>query len=94
MVITIAKLYSTNSGLRFYAGSNPALSVSEICDGENIQRCSQWSCLKVRRKHNVRRKRKVRRKRYSSVNYSTKTNHYMKFFILDIKFRFVFWKIK
>ena len=36
VVITTAQLHSTKPELRFCAGSNPARSVSEIHDGENL----------------------------------------------------------
>ena len=36
MVITAAQLHPTNSKARFCAASNPAGSVSEICDGEDL----------------------------------------------------------
>ena len=36
VVITTAQLHSTKPELRFYAGSNPAYSVPEICDGEDL----------------------------------------------------------
>ena len=36
VVITTAQLPSTKPKLRFWAGSYPALDVSEICDGENL----------------------------------------------------------
>ena len=36
VVITTAKLNSTNSELKLCAGSNPAHCVSDICDGENL----------------------------------------------------------
>ena len=36
VVITTAKLHSTKPELRFCAGSNPALSVSEIRDDEDL----------------------------------------------------------
>ena len=36
VVITTGEIHSTKSELRFYAGSNPARGVSEICDGENL----------------------------------------------------------
>ena len=36
VVITTAQLHSTKPELRFCAGSNPARSVSEIRDGENL----------------------------------------------------------
>ena len=36
VVIIIAHLHSTNPELRFCAGSNPACSVSQIGDGENL----------------------------------------------------------
>ena len=34
--ITTAKLHSTKCELRFWAGSNPARGVSEICNGEDL----------------------------------------------------------
>ena len=36
VIITTAQLHSTKSKLRFYAGSNPVRSVSEIRDGEDL----------------------------------------------------------
>ena len=36
VVISTGQLHSTKSELRFCTGSNPACSVSEICDGENL----------------------------------------------------------
>ena len=36
VVITTAQLHATKSELRFCAGSNPAHSVSEIRDGEDL----------------------------------------------------------
>ena len=36
VVITTTQLHSTKSELRFCAGSNPARSVSEIHDGEDL----------------------------------------------------------
>ena len=36
VVITAAQLRSTKSEHGFYAGSNPARGVSEICDDENL----------------------------------------------------------
>ena len=36
VVITTAQLHATKSKLRFYAGSNPAQGVREICNGENL----------------------------------------------------------
>ena len=44
-VITTAQLHSTKPELRFCAGSNPACSVSEIRDGEDLW---QWSRLEIR----------------------------------------------
>ena len=61
VVITTAQRSSIKSELRFCAGSNPALGVSEICNGENLW---QWSRLQIRRK------------RLSSVNHSAKTIHH------------------
>ena len=40
-VITAAQLHSTLPGPRFYASSNPARGVSEICDGEDLLQCSR-----------------------------------------------------
>ena len=45
LAITAAQLHSTKPELRFCAGSNPALSVSEIRDGEDLWR---WSWLEIR----------------------------------------------
>ena len=45
VVITTAQLHSTKPELRFCTGSNPAWSVSEIHDGEDLW---QWSWLKIR----------------------------------------------
>ena len=45
LVITTAQLHSTEPELRFWAGSNPARSVSEIRDGEDLW---QWSRLEIR----------------------------------------------
>ena len=45
VVITTAQLHSTKPELRFCVGSNPAGSVSEIRDGEDLL---QWSRLKIR----------------------------------------------
>ena len=36
VVITTAQLHSTKSELRFCTGSNPARSMSEIHDGEDL----------------------------------------------------------
>ena len=36
VVITTAQLHSTKLELRFWAGSNPARTVSEICSGEDL----------------------------------------------------------
>ena len=36
VVITTGELHSTKPELRFCAGSNPARSVSEICDSEDL----------------------------------------------------------
>ena len=44
-VTTTAQLHSTKPELRFYAGSNPARSVPEIRDGEDLW---QWSRLEIR----------------------------------------------
>ena len=38
VVITIPELHSTNPELRFCAGSNPARSVLELCDGDMPQK--------------------------------------------------------
>ena len=64
VVITTAQLYSTKPELRSCAGSNPARSVSEMRDGENLW---QWSRLEMRCK------------RLSSVNQSAKTIHLHQF---------------
>ena len=45
VVITTAQLHSTTPELRFCAGSNPARSVSEIRDGEDLW---QFSLLEIR----------------------------------------------
>ena len=45
VVITTAQLHSTNSELSFCTGSNPADSMSEIQDGEDLW---QWSWLEIR----------------------------------------------
>ena len=45
VVITTARLHSTKPELRFCAGSNPGVSVSEIRDGEDL---GQWSRLEIR----------------------------------------------
>ena len=45
VVITTAQLHSTESELKFCASSNPACSVSEIRDGENLL---QWSRVEIR----------------------------------------------
>ena len=45
VVIITAQLHLTKPELRFCAGSNPARSVSEICDGEDLW---QWSRLEIR----------------------------------------------
>ena len=45
VVITTAQLHSTKPGLRFWAGSNPARGVLEICNGADLWQCSQ---LKIR----------------------------------------------
>ena len=34
--ITTTQLHSKRPQFKFYAGSNPAISMSEICDGENL----------------------------------------------------------
>ena len=61
VVIITAQLHSTKSELRFWAGSNPAHSVSEICNGENL---SQWCRVEIRSKHLL------------PVNHSTKAIHH------------------
>ena len=45
VVITTAQLHSTKPELRFYAGSNPACGMSEMCDTEDLW---QWSWLEIR----------------------------------------------
>ena len=45
MVITTAQLHSTEPELSFYTGSNPASSMLEIHDGEDLW---QWSWLEIR----------------------------------------------
>ena len=45
VVITTAQLHSAKLKLRYCAGSNPARSVLEIRDGEDL---SQWSWLEIR----------------------------------------------
>ena len=45
VVITTAQPHSAKPELRFNAGSNPALGVSEIRDGEDFW---QWSWLEIR----------------------------------------------
>ena len=45
VVITTARLHSTNPELRFCAGSYPGRGVSEIRDGEDLWQCSR---LKIR----------------------------------------------
>ena len=60
VVIITTQLHSTKPDLRFCAGSNPARSVSEIRDGEDLW---QWSRLEIRL-------------RLSSVNHTTKTIHH------------------
>ena len=45
VVITTAQLHWTKPELRFYAGSNLAHNLSEICDGEDLW---QWSLLEIR----------------------------------------------
>ena len=45
VVITTAQLHSTKPELRFYAGSYPACSMSEIRNGEDLW---QWSWLEIR----------------------------------------------
>ena len=47
VVITTAQLHSITFELRFYASSNPARGVSEICDGENLW---QWPRLEIKQK--------------------------------------------
>ena len=32
----MSQLHSTKPELRFYAGSNPARGMSEVCNGENL----------------------------------------------------------
>ena len=64
VVITTAQLYSTKPELRSCAGSNPARSMSEMRDGENLW---QWSRLEMRCE------------RLSSVNQSAKTIHLHQF---------------
>ena len=44
VVIATAQLHSTNTELRFCAGSNPARGMSEIRDGENLW---QWPRLEI-----------------------------------------------
>ena len=61
MVITTAQPHSTKPEHRFCAGSNPAGSVSEILDGEDL---CQWSRLQIRLNA------------FSSVNHTTKTTHH------------------
>ena len=58
MFITTAQLHSTNPELRFSAGSNPARSVLEIRNGEDL-----WQFVPTGNKV----------KRLSSVNHTTKT---------------------
>ena len=45
VVITTAQPHLTKPELRFFAGSNPAHGVSEICNGEDLW---QWSRLEIR----------------------------------------------
>ena len=45
VVIVTVEFHSTKSEIRFCAGSNPAASVLEICDGESLW---QWSPLEIR----------------------------------------------
>ena len=45
VVLTTAKLHSTKPEFKFWAGSNPTRSVSEIGDDENLW---QWSQLKAK----------------------------------------------
>ena len=60
VVITKAQLYSTKPSLRFCASSNPAGSVSEICDGENLTLVEGGNKVKY----------------FSLVNHSAKTIHH------------------
>ena len=46
VVITTVQLHSTKPKTRFCTGSNPACSVSEICNGKDLW---QWCRLKIRR---------------------------------------------
>ena len=36
VIFATAKFYSIKPELKFCAGSNPASTVSEVCDGENL----------------------------------------------------------
>ena len=62
VVITTAQIHLTKSELRFYAGSNSARGLSEICNGENLR---EWSRLEIRWK------------RVSSVNHSAKAIYHL-----------------
>ena len=42
VVISVAKIYSTNPYLRFFADSNHAHGVQEVCDGETTDNDSSW----------------------------------------------------
>ena len=61
VVITTTQLHSTEPELRFYAGSNPARGLLEICDGKDLR---QWSLLEINAKG------------LSSVTHTTKTIHH------------------
>ena len=63
VVITTAKLPSTEPELRFFAGSKPACGMSEIRHGEDLW---QWSRLEMWPKH-------LSSVNLSSVNHTTKT---------------------
>ena len=62
VVITTAQLNSKKSQLRLVAVSNPARTMSEICDSENLR---EWSQLEIR--HEC----------LSSVNHSAKTVYHI-----------------
>ena len=45
MAITTAKLHSTKFQLRFCAGSNPARGVSEVREGEDLNKAKRLSLV-------------------------------------------------
>ena len=68
--ITTPQLHSSESGLRFCAGSNPARRVSEIHDGEDLW---QWSRMEIRL--NAFRRSTIPQKNPKKTNKQNKTNN-------------------